>query len=51
MAALFAFRCRCCGRMHEGSPSFAFDAPAPFLEQDAETQAAGELGSDVQHTG
>ena len=27
MAAIFAFKCHTCGEIHEGSPSFAYDAP------------------------
>lgn len=27
MAAVFAFKCGCCGEIHEGSPSFGFDEP------------------------
>jgi len=27
MAAIFAFKCSCCGRIHEGSPSYGFKAP------------------------
>jgi hypothetical protein len=27
MAAIFAFKCTCCGEIHEGSPSIAFRAP------------------------
>ena len=30
MAAIFAFKCRKCDELHEGSPSFAFDAPATY---------------------
>lgn len=27
MAGIFAFKCSCCGEIHEGSPSFAYDKP------------------------
>ncbi len=47
MASIFSFTCSCCGQVHEGSPSFAFRAPDPFLEQPSEVQAAGELTSDL----
>lgn len=47
MAGIFSFRCSCCGKVHEGSPSFAFDAPAPYLEQPEEIQQQGKLGSDL----
>lgn len=30
MASIFAFKCSCCGELHEGSPSFAFAAPDPY---------------------
>jgi hypothetical protein len=33
--------------MHEGSPSFGFAAPDPYLEQTKEVQQAGSLGSDL----
>ena len=44
---MFAFRCRECGEWHEGSPSFSFDAPAPFYEQSDEIRAKGLLESDL----
>ena len=47
MPAIFSFRCTGCGKIHEGSPSFGFRAPAPYLEQSAEVQGAGELTSDL----
>lgn len=47
MAGIFSFKCSSCGEVHEGSPSFAFRAPDPYLEQSAEVQEAGELGSDL----
>lgn len=27
MAGAFAYQCECCGEIHEGAPSFGFDAP------------------------
>ncbi len=33
--------------MHEGSPSFGFRAPDPYLEQPKEVQDAGRLTSDL----
>ena len=30
MGAIFAFKCSCCGEIHEGSPSFAFRAPDQY---------------------
>ncbi len=47
MAAIFSFKCSSCGELHEGSPSFAFRAPDPYLEQPQDVQDAGELGSDL----
>ena len=47
MAAIFSFKCSCCGELHEGSPSFGFRAPDPYLEQSDEIQEKGELGSDL----
>jgi len=47
MAGIFGFRCSSCGEIHEGSPSFAFEAPAPYLEQDEATRGRGQLGSDL----
>ncbi|HEV2611984.1 MAG TPA: DUF2199 domain-containing protein [Noviherbaspirillum sp.] len=47
MAAIFAFKCLSCAEIHEGAPSFAFRAPAPFLEQAKEVQEAGMIGSDL----
>jgi hypothetical protein len=47
MAAIFSFKCSSCSELHEGSPSFAFRAPDPYLEQPKEVQEAGKLGSDL----
>ena len=47
MAGIFSFTCSCCGEVHEGSPSFGFKAPDPYLEQPAEIQNEGKLGSDL----
>ena len=47
MAAIFSFRCSCCGKIHEGSPSFGFRAPDPYLEQTEEVRGAGALDSDL----
>ncbi len=49
MPALFSFRCSCCGEVHEGSPSFGFEAPSPYLEQPEPAQKAGHLGEDLCH--
>jgi hypothetical protein len=47
MAAIFSFKCSCCVQIHEGSPSFGFRAPDPYLEQTKEVQDAGTLGTDI----
>ena len=47
MAAIFSFKCSSCGALHEGSPSFAFRAPDPYLEQPQDVQDAGKLSSDL----
>ncbi len=47
MAGIFAFRCTQCGELHEGSPSFSFEAPSPYLEQSKEVRDKGELGTDL----
>ncbi len=49
MPALFSFRCTCCGEVHEGSPSFAFEAPSSYLEQPESIQKTAHLGSDLCH--
>jgi hypothetical protein len=47
MPAIFAFRCSCCGEVHEGSPSIAFRAPDQFAGLSDEQQAKmGRLSSD-----
>lgn len=47
MAAIFSFKCSSCSQLHEGSPSFAFRAPDPYLEQTELVQKAGGLGGDT----
>lgn len=47
MAAIFSFKCSDCGNIHEGSPSYGFRAPAPYLEQSKQVQDAGRLTSDL----
>ncbi len=47
MAAIFAFTCSCCGKVHEGSPSFAFKAPDHYANLTEDEKAKmGELSSD-----
>lgn len=47
MAAIFSFKCASCDEIHEGSPSFSFRAPDPWLAQPEAVQEAGHLGTDV----
>lgn len=47
MAEFFSFTCSCCGKLHEGSPSFAYRAPDPYMQQPIETQEKGKLDSDL----
>lgn len=47
MAAIFAFKCNCCGDVHEGSPSFAFRAPDPYVGLSDQQQAANKLSDDL----
>jgi hypothetical protein len=48
MAAIFAFTCACCGKVHEGSPSFAFDAPLQYSSlSEEQKQSMGTLTSDL----
>ncbi len=47
MAGIFSFKCSSCGEIHEGSPSFGFNAPDPYLEQADTVQSQDELGSDL----
>jgi hypothetical protein len=47
MASIFSFKFASCDEIHEGSPSFAFCAPDPWLSQPEAVQAAGHLGTDA----
>ncbi|HSG91796.1 MAG TPA: DUF2199 domain-containing protein [Pseudomonadales bacterium] len=48
MSVSFAFRCECCGELHEGSPSFTFAAPDPYVNlSSAQQAAAGTLDGDL----
>lgn len=53
MAAIFAFKCRCCGEVHEGSPSFGFVAPDQYAsltdEQKAEMGVLSEDFCTITH--
>lgn len=47
MAGIFAYRCKCCGEVHEGSPSFGFPAPDHYSWLTDEQKAQfGYLDSD-----
>jgi hypothetical protein len=47
MAGIFAFRCSCCGEIHEGSPSFGYNAPWHYLQLSEEEKAKAKLTSDT----
>ena len=48
MPGIFAFRCARCGEIHEGSPSFAFEAPDYYSRLDNEQKALyGWIDSDL----
>jgi hypothetical protein len=46
VGAIFSYKCSSCSKIHEGSPSFAFRGPDPYLEQPQEVRDAGRLDSD-----
>ena len=45
--AMFSYKCSRCGELHEGSPSFGYRAPDPYLEQPKDVQDAGSLSEDL----
>ncbi|WP_024873615.1 DUF2199 domain-containing protein [Tolumonas lignilytica] len=47
MASIFSFKCSCCQKVHEGSPSFSFNAPSSYSEQSEEIKQAGKLTTDL----
>lgn len=48
MAAIFAFKCSCCGEIHEGSPSFGFRMPDQYAcLSEAQRAAMGALTEDL----
>lgn len=48
MAAIFAFKCSCCGELHEGSPSIGYRMPDQYASLSQEQRAAmGELSEDL----
>jgi hypothetical protein len=47
MAAIFAFKCTCCGEIHEGSPSFGFRFPDQYASlSDRQKFELGTLTDD-----
>ncbi len=47
MTKILTFQCTQCGTIHEGSPSFSFDALAPYLEQSQKVRDLGHLDADL----
>ena len=43
MAAIFSFKCSCCGKIHEGSPSFGFREPNQYSSLSTEQKV--QLGT------
>jgi hypothetical protein len=47
MAAIFAFRCKSCGEVHEGSPSFGYDTPWHYARlSEEEKKALAQISPD-----
>lgn len=49
MAGIFSFTCSCCGKTHEGSPSFGFKYPEPWIGQPEEVKEKGKVSDDLCH--
>jgi len=48
MAAIYSFKCGKCGKIHEGAPSIAFDAPAYWSDiPDSERSKRGKIDADL----
>jgi len=48
MAAIFAFKCTCCGETHEGSPSVGYRMPDQYASLSEEQRARmGQISSDL----
>lgn len=47
MAGIFSFRCSCCGKQHEGSPSFGFETPGSWSWQSDEIKENGKINDDL----
>src|SRR4030095_4618327 len=47
MAAIFAFRCKSCGEVHEGSPSVGYDTPWHYAQlSDEGKRTIAKINSD-----
>jgi hypothetical protein len=47
LAAIFSFKCSCCDKICEGSPSFGFRRPDHWLQQSEAVRAAGFASDDT----
>jgi hypothetical protein len=47
VAAIFAFKCKTCGKIHEGSPSFSFPHPWHYGTLTEEDKTKARLTSDL----
>lgn len=47
MAGIFAFKCSACGEIHEGSPSYSYDAPLNYSQLSENEKESAKLSSDV----
>ena len=48
MASIFAFKCSCCGKTHEGSPGFGFRAPDQYVSLSEQQKAEmSRIGDDL----
>ena len=47
MASIFSFKCTSCSKVHEGAPSFGFDAPSPYTELSEALRTSAHLGTDL----
>jgi len=54
MAGIFAYKCSSCDKVHEGSPSFAFNAPWYYQQLPDQERTQAELTTDtciITHSG
>ena len=47
MAAIFAYTCSCCGKRHEGSPSFGYAAPLYYEQLTHDEKNLATLSGDL----